>query len=238
MTPSVVPVLELSHEGEHRDTVFVPVHQLDSFLGELSDDYDFGLGHMEVTGARDYVHSVGELGRLQASFKARGSIKTGIKKPVKKTIVPKITATVKPAVYAKLSVASKPASKPASKAPAPTAKPKAPVRAAVLKQKAKGKKPVVLAKKKAKKAALSAQPATLSQVYTKLQAQGKIIDLMQAKREATSEHNAAMARDNFRESVMSILNKLDRQVCGSPNAAYFGRWNKLKRATGVAIQQS
>jgi len=229
MMPTMVPVIELSHEGEHKDHVFVPVNQLDSFLGELSDDYDFGLGQMEVTGARDYAEAAHELGRLTASVGGKGRV-------LSKRLVPKISVKVKPAAYIKLGA------KPAPKAPvrklatkAPVQKPaqKAPVRAAVLKQKLKGAKPVVLAKKKPQKVALSEQPATLSQIYSKLQAQGKIIDLLQAKREATSEHNAAMAEDSFRETVMNQLAKLDKQVCGSPNAAYFQRWGKLKKATGV-----
>lgn len=198
-----VPVLELGADGKVRDSVMIPVHELDSMVGELDSDYDFGLGEIESA----------ELGRL--SVQARVSLP--------KIQMPKISASIQAGRYKKIQAAKKPVKH-------------APARKAVKRVKAKGKKPVVLARQKPK-SANSAAP-TLSQIYKALKAQGKIINLLAVKRSVRSESDKLMAQDAFRDSVMSALRRLDKQCSGSSNGNYFARWNKLKKATGVAVSQA
>ncbi len=214
---NVVPVLELGHDGVVKDTVFVPVHQLDSLVGELSDDYDFGLGQMQVTGARKYAR---ELGKLSVAFQAP---KLKVSLPKLAIAKPKVTASVKPGAYKPL----KPPAKPVKKAP---------IKAAVRKVQKSGQHPAVIARPKSNKAATMPAQPTLSHVYDQLKKQGKIIDLMQTKRCATSEHNKLMADDAFQGSVMDMLAKIDKQISGTTNENYFARWNRLKNVTGVALQ--
>lgn len=210
---SHVPVLELGVDGKVRDTVMVPVHELDSIVGELDSDYDFGLGEIDATyGAPNLA---AELGRL--SVQARVSL------PKLKIQAPKISASVTAGRYKKIQAAKKPTKH-------------APARKAVRKVQRKGKKPVVLARQKKGKAN-SAAP-TLGQIYAQLKAQGKIINLLAVKRSVKSESNKLLAQDAFRDSVMSALRKLDKQCSGTSNGNYFARWNKLKKATGVAVSQA
>lgn len=207
-----VPILELGADGKVRDTVMVPVHELDSMVGELDSDYDFGLGEMDVAGAGAAAR---ELGRL--SFSASVAL------PKFQIQPPKISASVRAGRYKKIQAAKKPVKR-------------APVRRAVRKVKAKGRKPVLVARQK-KKMAHSSAP-TLSQIYKSLKAQGKIINLLALQRTVTSESNKRMSQSGFRRSVLDLLRKIDRQCAGSTNGNYFARWNKLKKATGVAINQS
>jgi hypothetical protein len=194
----------------------VPVHELDSMVGELDSDYDFGLGEIDATyGAPNLA---AELGRL--TVQARVSMP---KIQLPKIQMPKISASIQAGRYKKIQAAKKPVKH-------------APARKAIKRVKAKGKKPVVLARQKAK-SANSAAP-TLSQIYKALKAQGKIINLLAVKRSVRSESDKLMAQDAFRDSVMSALRKLDKQCSGSSNGNYFARWNKLKKATGVAVSQA
>jgi len=206
-----VPILELGADGKVRDTVMVPVHELDSVVGELDDDYDFGLGAMEVSGIEEAkaVRQINrELGKLSVSARFQA---------------PQFSASVSTGRYKKVQAAKKPTKH-------------APARKAVKEVQAQGHKPVMIARQKKDRA--NSQAPSLSQIYKMLKAQGKIIDLLATKRAVTSESNKLMAQDAFRDSVQTALKKIDRQCTGSPNGNYFARWNKLKKATGVAVNQT
>lgn len=94
MRDSLVPVVELHSSGEVGEPVFVPLHELDSMVGELSSDFDFGLGQFTV----DNRH---ELGKLAVNFKAP------------KLTMPKLSFSIGKGSYTPL----KPATKPTKKAP-------------------------------------------------------------------------------------------------------------------------
>jgi len=201
-----IPILELGHDGKVRDTAFVSMHEMDSLVGELEADYDFGLGAMEVSGAHKFLDA-GELGKLSLAVKGK---------------LP-IAAKVAVGAYKQLTSAKKPVKQ-------------APVRKAIQSVKASGKKPVVLARKKPETAHSAGGPS-LTQVYSGLKAQGKILNLLATKRAVTSEHNKLMGQDKFRDDVMSLLKKIDSQCAGDPKGSYFARWNKLKLATGVSVHE-
>lgn len=204
-----VPVLELGADGNVRDTVMVPVHELDSMVGELDPDYDFGLGEIDQPALE------AELGRftVQARFQA----------PRVRLPKVRIKASVKAGRYKKVQ-------------PAKRKVKHAPVRRAVRKVKAKGRKPVLVARQKPHMA--HSEAPTLGKIYATLKAQGKIIDLLATKRAFTSESNKRMSQDDFRSSVLRALRKIDRQCSGTSKGNYFARWNKLKKATGVAVSQT
>jgi hypothetical protein len=90
----LVPVVEMEADGRTHRPVMVPLAELDSLVGELSDDFDFGLGQYEITNRH-------ELGALSLSFKAP------------KLTLPKLSFTVGKGKYTPL----RPASAPTAKAP-------------------------------------------------------------------------------------------------------------------------
>jgi hypothetical protein len=203
MKDQLVPVVELHHNGTASSPLFVPLHELDSMVGELCDDFDFGLGQYEVENKH-------ELGSLKVNLKA-----------------PKLTLP-------KISVSAAGIFKPLL--PALKATAKAPVRAAVKAVTQQKKKPIVLARKKPNQAN-SASNQNLASIFKALQQQGKIVNLMHTKHQVTSEHNKRMDQDGFRETVLDLLHKIEKQCAGDQSGNYFARWNKLKNVTGVAIHE-
>lgn len=215
---AMVPVVELAPDGTAKHTFMVPVNQLDSMVGELGDAWDFGLGeyHVESTsGVEDYL---GELGKLSAAA-SFGFQAPQFQFTMPKLTLPKITTAVQFGKYRPL----KPASKPTKRAP---------VRAAVRKVQAVQRKPIVLARPKPGHVATTPKQPTLASIYAMLKSQGKIIDLMVAKRQLKSSHTGMMNRDDFRARVIRILSSIDSQL-GKPG--YQSKYKKLTTAAGVAV---
>jgi len=211
--PPMVPIVELAPDGTAKHTFMVPVNQLDSMVGELADAWDFGLGEYHVqstSGVEDYL---GELGKLTAAASF------GFQAPKFAFTMPKITTAVQFGKYKPL----KPASHPVKRAP---------VRAAVRKVQAVRRKPIVLARPKPGHVATTPKQPTLASIYDMLRAQGKIIDLMVARRQLKSSHTGMMNRDDFRARVVRILSHIDSQL-GKPG--YQSKYKKLTTAAGVAV---
>jgi hypothetical protein len=181
----------------------VPIHELDSMVGELAEDFDFGLGAYRIANPER------ELGQFRLNIKA-----PNIK-------LPKVAVSIAKGAYSVLAPASKPTKK-------------APVRAAVRKvQKAK-KAPVVIARKKPEQNNISS-PQTLAQIFGELKRQGKIVNLLATKKQVTASHTRRSCDDDFRDTVTTLLRKIEKQCAGDISGNYFARWNKLKKATGVGI---
>lgn len=200
MRDQLVPVVEIHPNGRALgEPVFVPMHSLDSVVGELSDDFDFGLAQYQVQNPE-------ELGKI--------SVNLG---------VPKFAVDIQKGVYSLLK-------------PAQRAVKRAPVLSALRGVYAAKKKPLVIARKKPAQSN-SARAANLSQIYSELQRQGKIVNLLATKKQVTSEHDKRMAQDGFRQTVLGLLHKIEKQCAGDISGNYFARWNKLKNVTGVAVHQ-
>lgn len=192
----LVPIVELHHSGTVSQPSFVPLSEIDSFVGELSDSYDFGLGNLELQNPE-------ELGAIKASIK-----------------LPKVSISIGKGTYTKL----KPPAKPTKKAPVRTA-----VKAV--------HKPLVIARKKAPAPTKAQDYKTLEQIYTELKRQGKIVDLLATKKQVTAESKRKTGQEGFRQDVLDLLRKIDRQCSGDSKGNYFARWNKLKKLTGVAVHE-
>jgi hypothetical protein len=194
--------------GEATEVAMIPYQELDSFLSELSDDFDFAIGEMEVHGARHVAHELGAL--------------------AKKKVVPKklpVKATVKPGIYGRVT--------PNKQKPKSLTTPKKPAaKSAIQKHAAAGKNVAILARPKPHKAAEG--PVSVSAMYSQLKDQGKVLNLMKVKQEATAEHKNLMAQDAFRKSVMGSLKAIDKRICQATTPGdYKARWNRLKIATGA-----
>lgn len=105
-----IPVVEVSPLGTHTDVVFIPVEDIDDFLGELSCDYDLGLGELSA-----------ELGAVKVKAKASLNVKAKAPskpkpKPAAKKSAPKPKPAPKP-------MAKKPTPKPVAKPAAKKSKP-------------------------------------------------------------------------------------------------------------------
>jgi hypothetical protein len=200
----LVPVVEINHSGQVGDPLFVPLHSLDSMVGELSDMFDFGLGEF-------YVENPHELGRLKARAKARPA-------PRRPAPRPKVSVSVAKGTYKPLRPPTKPTTK-------------APIRAAVKKVQAQKKKPIVVARKKPSEATSA---KTLASVYAALKKQNKLLDLLAVKQAVTSESNKKLQDQDFKDNLTGLLKKIDTQVAGDASGNYFARWNKLKKITGVS----
>jgi hypothetical protein len=198
----LVPIVELMHSGQVSNPTFVPVNELDSLVGELSDDYDFGLGQLQVQNPH-------ELGRIKAKAKAKAKL-------------PKVAISIAAGAYKALVPAK-----------APTKKP--PVKAAV-KAVAKTSKPLVIARKKPT-VSPQVQAKSLEQIYAELKAQGKLINLLATRKKLQAEHTRKVGQEGFRENVMDLLHKIEKQCAGDTKGNYFARWNRLKKMTGVAVNQ-
>lgn len=197
----LVPVVEMHQEGHAiGKPAFVPLHELDSFVGELSDDFDFGLAEYEIQNPE-------ELAALTFP----------------KFALPKLSFSIGQGKYAPLKLPNFPTKK-------------APVRAAVKSVQAKGKKPMVLARKKPSQSN-SARTASVADMYAALKKQGQLVNLLATKKRVTSEHNKRMGQDGFRDTVMSLLRKIEKQCAGDISGNYFSRWNRLKSITGVAVHE-
>jgi hypothetical protein len=102
----LVPVLELDQDDHVSDTAAIPLHELDAVVGELASDYDFGLGELQVSGAKNAVRELGKLKlpKVAASI-AMGAYKKlepGVEFAVKKAISDHCTSKgKKPVVLAK-----------------------------------------------------------------------------------------------------------------------------------------
>lgn len=194
-----IPVIEM-HQAGHAlgRPVFVPVHELDSFVGELGEDFDFGLAEYQIENPEELAG-------------------------IAKFAIPKLSFSFGQGKYTPLRTPS-----------APTRK--APVRAAVKRVQAKGKKPIVLARKKPAQTN-SARTASIAEMYAALKKQGQLVNLLATKKQVTSEHKKRMDQDGFRDTVMTILRKIEKQCAGDTSGNYFSRWNKLKNVTGVAVHE-
>jgi hypothetical protein len=197
----LVPIVELHHNGGVSQPTFVPLSEIDSFVGELSDDYDFGLGKLSLQNPE-------ELGAIKASFK------------LPTLTMPKIAIDIGQGHYKRLLPPKKPTRK-------------APVRAAVRSV----RKPLVIARKKSPAPSKAAQYKTLDQIYKELKRQGKIVSLLATKKKLTAEHNRKRSHEGFRDNVMGLLRKIEKQCAGDTKGNYFARWNKLKKVTGVAVHE-
>ncbi len=216
-----VPVVGVDASGQATDVAMVPYQELDSFLSELSDDFEFGVGQMHVTGAKKYL---GELGRLSAKLRIKpsASLKLGI------AARPKLQASVKAGIYGRVT--------PHKQRPKSLGRPKKPAgKRVVQKHRRKGKRAAIIARPKPHRAAQG--PVSVSAMYKQLKSHGKILNLMQAQREATAEHRSLESESAFRHGVMKRLKAIDKRICHSPKSgssdAYRARWNKLKIATGA-----
>jgi hypothetical protein len=194
----LVPVVELHPSGATSSPVLIPVHELDSVVGELDDDFDFGLGQYIVENP-------------------------GFNFQAPKLTMPKLSFSIGQGKYTPL----KPAAKPTTKAP---------VRAAIRKVIAAKKKPIVIARKKPEQLN-SARTASLAQIYAELQKQRKIVNLLATKKQVSAEHKRKMSDDDFRDVVMSLLRKIEKQCSGDTSGNYFARWNRLKAVTGVNVHE-
>jgi hypothetical protein len=81
-----IPVVEVSPLGTRTDVVFIPVEDIDDFLGELSSDYNLGLGELST-----------ELGSVKVKAKASVHVKAKAStqpkpKPAAKKSAPKSAA--------------------------------------------------------------------------------------------------------------------------------------------------
>jgi hypothetical protein len=199
MQNPLVPIVELHHSGEVGQPAFVPLSELDSLVGELSDDYDFGLGKLSLQNPE-------ELGAIKASFK------------LPTFTLPKIAIDIGQGQYKRLLPASKPTRK-------------APVRAAVKAV----RKPLVIARKKKPSPTKAINYKTIDQIYAELKRQGKIVNLLATRKKVTAESKRKAGQEGFREDVMSLLRKIEKQCAGDAQGNYFARWNKLKKITGVGV---
>jgi hypothetical protein len=206
-----VPVVGMDAQGNATDVAMVPYHELDSFLSELSSDFEFGVGKMHVTGAKDYV---GELGKLSGSL----GVRIGVR--------PTLKASIKPGMYGRVT--------PHKQRPKSLGKPKKPAgKRAVSKHRRKGRKVAILARPKPHRG--STAPVSVSALYAQLKRQGKILDLMKVQREATAEHRSLEAQSAFRTNVLKSLSAIDKKMTpGSANTALLrDRYKKLKIASGA-----
>jgi membrane carboxypeptidase/penicillin-binding protein PbpC len=92
---------------------------------------------------------------------------------------------------------------------------------------------VVIARKKPEQ---QGGPANLAQIYAELKRQGKVVNLLATKKKLTAEHERKMSNAGFKDSVMDLLRKIEKQCAGDASGNYFARWNALKKATGVGTQ--
>jgi hypothetical protein len=113
---------------------------------------------------------------------------------------------------------------------------KAPVRAAVKAVQKTGKKPIVLARKKPEQSN-SARTSSIADMYAALKKQGQLVNLLATKKQVAAEHNKRMDDDSFRQTVMDLLRKIEKQCAGDTSGNYFARWNKLKAVTGVNVHE-
>jgi hypothetical protein len=95
----------------------------------------------------------------------------------------------------------------------------------------------VIARKKSPAPSKAAQYKTLDQIYKELKRQGKIVSLLATKKKLTAEHNRKRSHEGFRDNVMGLLRKIEKQCAGDTKGNYFARWNKLKKVTGVAVHE-